>query len=106
VIGNVVWERSQFLVENKIDAMSLIRRSALLQVDGYSNLEIMGWEDYDLWCKFFDMGLYGVPIAEILARYRTHSKSMLQSVSNQSENIQRLHQEMKMRHPWLELGVS
>ncbi|NET53518.1 MAG: glycosyltransferase family 2 protein, partial [Merismopedia sp. SIO2A8] len=73
VIGNVVWERSQFLRENHIDAMSLIRRSALLQVDGYSYLDAigpLGLEDYDLWCKFIDAGLYGIPVAEILARYR------------------------------------
>lgn len=109
VMGNVMWERSQFLAENKIDAMSLIRRSALLQVDGYSYLEAigpLGWEDYDLWCKFFDADLYGIPIGEILTRCHTHSASMLQSISNQSENTQQLHQEMKQRHLWLELEAS
>ena len=109
IIGNVVWERSQFLRGNCIDAMSLIRRSALLQVGGYSYLEAigpLGWEDYDLWCKFIDVGLYGIPISEILARYRTHSASMLQSVSNQADNVKCLHREMRKLHPWLELEMT
>ena len=106
VMGNVVWERSRFLKQNYIDAMSLIRRSALLQVNGYSHLEAvgpLGWEDYELWCKFFDAGLYGIPVPEILAKYRIHSTSMLQSISNQSQNIRELHYEMMRLHPWLEL---
>lgn len=108
IIGNVVWEKSKFLKRNCIDAMSLIRRSALLKVGGYSYLKAvgpLGWEDYDLWCKFLEQGLYGILVPEILARYRTHSDSMLNSVSNTTGNVKQLHREMLELHPWLELEL-
>ena len=106
LIGNVVWNRDRFRRENCIDAMTLIRREHLIEVGGYSELSAigrLGWEDYQLWCKFIDNGYYGVPVSEILARYRTHKTSMLNSVSNQCSNIEKLHKEMMMLHPWLEL---
>ena len=109
LIGNVVWTRDRFKQRNCIDAMSLIRKQSLVAVDGYSILDAvgkLGWEDYQLWCKFIDQGFYGVPIPEILARYRTHQTSMLNSVSNQRQNIERLHREMMQHHPWLDLPME
>lgn len=106
LIGNVVWNPDQFKRENCIDAMSLIRREALNAVEGYSEMVDMGWEDYELWCKFIDSGFYGVPVPEILARYRTHAASMLNRVSNQATNRKRLQRDMMARHPWLELSVG
>lgn len=106
LIGNVVWNLEHFKRKNCIDAMSLIRQSDLIAVGGYSELEAvgkLGWEDYELWCKFIDHNLYGVPVSEILARYRTHQTSMLNSVSNQQENICKLRREMMTLHSWLEL---
>jgi len=109
LIGNVVWNPERFKRENCIDAMSLLRRDSLIAVGGYSELTAvgkLGWEDYELWCKFIDRGLYAVSVPEILARYRTHKTSMLNSVSNQDDNIRQLHREMMSLHPWLELPVS
>ncbi|MGD1865612.1 MAG: glycosyltransferase family 2 protein [Phormidesmis sp.] len=109
LIGNVVWNPERFKRVNCIDAMSLIRRDALIAVDGYSELNAvgkLGWEDYELWCKFIDRGFYAVSVPEILARYRTHKTSMLNSVSNQEDNIKQLHREMMSLHPWLDLPVS
>lgn len=109
IIGNVVWNPERFKKRNCIDAMSLIRKDALAAVDGYSELAAvgkLGWEDYELWCKFVDRGFYGVPVPEILARYRTHKTSMLNSISNQEGNINRLHREMMSLHPWLELPIT
>lgn len=103
VMGNVVWERSRFLKQNCIDAMSLIRRDVLAQVEGYSTMNVSGWEDYELWCKFFDVDSYGIKVPEILAKYRTHSVSMLNSISNREDNIRQLHREMLELHPWLQL---
>ena len=106
LMGNVVWERSQFLKQNCIDAMSLIRKSALLQVNGYSFLNAigpLGWEDYELWCKFIEANLYGISVPELLARYRIHDASMLHSTSNQDDNVRALRQEMQKHHSWLKL---
>lgn len=108
LIGNVVWNPERFKQRNCIDAMALIRRADLISVNGYSELEAigrLGWEDYQLWCKFIDRNYYGVPVPEILARYRTHKASMLNSISNQKGNIEKLHREMKQLHPWLDLPV-
>ena len=33
---------------------------------------LSGWEDYDLWCRFAEIGLYGSQVAEDLALYRIH----------------------------------
>ena len=109
LMGNVVWTRDRFKQRNCIDAMSLIRRQSLVTVGGYSVLNAvgkLGWEDYQLWCKFIDRGFYGVPVPEILARYRTHKISMINSVSNRPDNIEKLHQEMMQHHPWLELPME
>ena len=106
LMGNVVWTRDRFKQRNYIDAMSLIRKDAIVAVDGYSEQSAigkLGWEDYELWCKFIDLNFYGVSVSEILARYRTHNTSMLNSVSNRQENIGRLHREMMILHPWLDL---
>ena len=105
LMGNVVWNRDRFKQRNCIDAMSLVRKEALVEVNGYSKMSVMGWEDYQLWCKFIDKGFYGVPVPEILARYRTHKTSMINSVSNQRNNIEQLHREMMNYHPWLEVSV-
>ena len=108
IIGNVVWEKDRFKRVNCVDAMSLIRKEAIVSVGGYSELSAvgkLGWEDYELWCKLIDRDFYGVPVPEILARYRTHSTSMLNSVSNRKENINKLHREMRLLHPWLELPI-
>ena len=109
LIGNVVWIRDRFKRVNCVDAMSLIRREALAEVGGYSELTAigrLGWEDYELWCKFVDKGFNGVQVPEILARYRTHKTSMLNSISNQEGNINRLHKEMMSLHSWLEMPVA
>lgn len=107
LMGNLVWNRDHFKRENCIDAMTLIRREHLVSVGGYSEFSAvgkLGWEDYQLWCKFLDKGYYGVSVSEVLARYRTHRTSMLKSISNQRGNIEQLHREMMELHPWLELS--
>lgn len=106
LMGNVVWTRDRFKKQNCIDAMSLIKKESLVAVDGYSKMNITGWEDYQLWCKFVDRGFYGVPVPEILARYRTHQASMINSISNQHQNVALLHREMLERHPWLDLPLE
>lgn len=109
LISNVVWNQERFKCENCVDAMSLIRRGVLVAVGGYSKLSAvgrLGWEDYELWCKFIERGFYGLPVPEILARYRTHATSMLNSVSNKEENISKLHREMMALHSWLELPIA
>jgi len=96
-----IWDPDRFIPGNYVDAMALVRKSAWAAVGGYSKMEVMGWEDYDFWCKFVEKKLFGVFVPEILCRYRVHNSSMLRSESN--PRIKELHREMKRRHRWLKL---
>ena len=65
-------------ITNFIDAMALIRREALLDLGGYwDDPRVVGWEDYDLWCRVGDAGGHGAHVPEILAWYRQTGHSML-----------------------------
>ena len=92
-----VWNRDYFRLGNYVDAMALVKTAAWAAVGGYSYMDVVGWEDYDFWCKFIAAGLECVFVPEILCRYRVHGMSMLRIESN-PKSI-RLHQEMLLRHP-------
>ena len=40
-------------------------------------MRLLGWEDYDLWCRVAAAGGRGVQVPQILARYRVGETSML-----------------------------
>lgn len=93
-----IWHIDRIRLGNTIDAMALIRRSALERAGGYSVLaDDHGWEDYDLWCRFFMLGLRGVFLPELLCEYRRHGRSMLQMRTN--TNLDALYAEMALRYP-------
>ncbi len=77
------WEPGRLAESNYIDAMSLLRRQELRDLGGYTeDSRLLGWEDYDLWCRTAQRGLRGVLVPEILARYRRADHSMLYSITN------------------------
>ena len=77
------WEPGRLAESNYIDAMSLLRRRELRELGGYTeDPRLLGWEDYDLWCRTAQRGLRGVLVPEILARYRRAEHSMLYSITN------------------------
>jgi hypothetical protein len=76
------WDLDLLRVTNFIDAMALIRRDALLELGGYwDDPRIVGWEDYDLWCRIAEAGGHGVHVPEILAWYRQTGHSMMSLTS-------------------------
>jgi glycosyltransferase involved in cell wall biosynthesis len=98
-----IWQPQRFAIGNYIDAMALIRREALLAAGGYAVLaDDHGWEDYDLWCRFVELGFEGVFLPELLCDYRVHSASMLRSRTNKHHDA--LTAEMRLRHPSLFRG--
>jgi glycosyltransferase involved in cell wall biosynthesis len=98
-----IWQPQRFAIGNYIDAMALIRREALLAAGGYAVLaDDHGWEDYDLWCRFVELGFEGVFLPELLCDYRVHSASMLRSRTNKHHDA--LMAEMRLRHPSLFRG--
>ena len=97
-----VWNPSAFVRGNYIDAMALVRKSAWAAVGGYDELsKIQGCEDYDLWCKFVELGFRGEFVPEILCRYRVHRSSMLHTVTYR--NMDQVILELQKRHPWVRL---
>ena len=76
------WDAERLRYGNFVDAMAMMRRSALLEVGGYAtDPRLYGWEDFALWCAFADQGWRGVRVPEIIARYRLALHSMI-SVTN------------------------
>jgi hypothetical protein len=76
------WDARRLRYGNFVDAMAMVRRSAVLEVGGYvTDPRLYGWEDFALWCAFADRGWVGVRVPEIVARYRVALHSMI-SVTN------------------------
>lgn len=72
------WDPQRLRASNYIDALALIRRSALQSAGGYTeDPRLMGWEDYDLWVRFAEAGRRGAFVPEIIARYRVGHSSMI-----------------------------
>ncbi len=71
------WEPERLRHGNFVDALSMIRASALRTIGGYTtDHRLYGWEDYDLWCKMAEAGREGLLVPQMLARYRTSPASM------------------------------
>lgn len=96
------YQPGRLVIANFIDAMAVIRRSAWAAVGGYDHVQ-HGWEDYDLWCRFAETGLFGAYVAEPLAEYRVHQSSMLRSETDETRNKLRLIKDIERRHPWLRI---
>lgn len=62
---------------NHIGYCALIKKSALLEVGGYSPKMIKGYEDYHLWFDLLKRGKRFVTTQEVLWRYRIRENSMI-----------------------------
>jgi len=100
VIGKVPFAPMRLAGGNYIDAMALVAKSAWAAVGGYVHIEF-GWEDFDFWCRFAEMGLLGVKVAEVLAEYRVHGASMLHTTTDVTGNRAKVTAELELRHAWL-----
>lgn len=106
--GEGVFNQGPFLAErfvggNFIDAMALVRKAAWCGVGGYDHIRY-GWEDYDFWCKLVELGLVGVAVPEVLARYRVHGQSMLKTQTDVTKNKALVVAELERRHRWLKIS--
>lgn len=68
-----------FKKANRIGYFSLVRRSALLEIGGYSPKMKWGYEDYHLWFNLFSRQKSLAFMQEVLVHYRTKDNSMIQS---------------------------
>lgn len=65
-----------FKLGNRLGYCGLIKRSALLEMGGYSARMVWGWEDYHLWITLLRLRKTIVTVPEYLWRYRTKENSM------------------------------
>lgn len=103
VRGYLPYEPQRLVGSNYIDAMALIRKDAWAVVGGYRE-GLAGWEDYDLWCRFAERGLYGTQVARDLGLYRVHQASMLHTLTHRDDHLARVHAAISREHPWLHLS--
>ncbi|HET9152808.1 MAG TPA: glycosyltransferase [Solirubrobacterales bacterium] len=72
------WDPTRLPYGNYIDAMALIRRSALEEVGGYPDQQsLAGWEDFGLWLAMAEAGMGGIRVPDVVGRYRVSQYSML-----------------------------
>jgi glycosyltransferase involved in cell wall biosynthesis len=90
---------------NSIDAMALVQVAAWAGAGGADDVRF-GWEDYDLWCRFAERGMFGAHVPEVLAEYRVHAGSMLRTSTDLADNKRSLIADMRARHPWVLDGVA
>jgi glycosyltransferase involved in cell wall biosynthesis len=78
VINWIDWDPKRLRQGNYIDAMAMIRRSALEEIGGYPlDPAFYGWEDFAVWIAMASAGKGGVRVPDFVARYRRASHSML-----------------------------
>lgn len=72
------WDPERLREGNYIDAMAMLRRSALEEVGGYAtDPALYGWEDFDLWLALAGRGRRGIRVPDFVARYRQSPHSMI-----------------------------
>jgi hypothetical protein len=104
LLSQFEWEPHRLRRENYVDALALIKLSALRAVGGFkTDRRLYGVEDWDMWATMADHGYRGVLAPEIVARYRVSPSSML-SVTGLSPTI--MYATMIERHPELMRGVE
>lgn len=104
LLGANVFDRQRLKRGNYIDAMTMLRRGAIQQLEGFRPIK-HGWEDYELWLRVCEAGERLLHIPEVLSRYRNHQDSMSRQQTNVENNIVELGRNMEQLHPWITLDA-
>lgn len=72
---------------NRLGYFSLIKRSKLLEIGGYSPKMRWGFEDYHLWFNLFSRGAKILVLDDILVKYRIRSNSMITEANMHSDEL-------------------
>ena len=81
---------------NTLPVASMIRRDALLAVDGWQLRN--GYEDWDLWMSFAERGWTGIYVTGVALRYRRRDGRMLADCLPRHDELMA---ELRRRHPGL-----
>jgi len=98
------WDPARLRRGNYIDAMALIRKAAWAHAGGYVKGDFIGWEDYELWCRFVEHGFWSLAVPEAVAGYRVHRSSMLRGTTEPA--MQRVVDAIRAAHPWLTVRAA
>jgi GT2 family glycosyltransferase len=104
IIGRSAYSAQSLVGGNCIPAIALVRKECWAAVGGYAAID-EGWEDFDFWCKFVEMGWWGQQLPDVLAEYRIHPHSMTRRTTSLAHSQQSLLAVMSRRHPWLSLPM-
>lgn len=74
-------------IANRLGYFSCIRRSALVEIGGYSSKMKWGWEDWHLWFNLFSKNKTATIIKDMLALYRVKEKSMIHDANAHGEEL-------------------
>lgn len=76
------WHAAWLRGESYIETLVMLRRRQLSEIGGYcEDPRLAGNEDYDLLCRFADVGRYGIHVPQILTVCRRRSHGMLESLT-------------------------
>ncbi len=104
IMGEHPFEPARLRTGNYIDAMAMVAKWAWAAAGGYYvRRDAMGWEDFDLWLNLVELGQFGIAVPDVLAEYRVHSNSMVNVITEQSDNKRAMVAFVEQRHPWLHL---
>ncbi|HEX7088470.1 MAG TPA: glycosyltransferase [Vicinamibacterales bacterium] len=105
------WSERDLVRAPYIDAMALFDAAALREVGGYSTDLVEhgppGWEDYDVWLKLAAAGRTCLHVPRLVAGYREHAASMLNSVAGGRDGLAKHFRQkfaaLVARHPGLDM---
>jgi SAM-dependent methyltransferase/glycosyltransferase involved in cell wall biosynthesis len=99
-LGESPGDPARLLGGMALAAPVLVRLAAWAAVGGYGQVP-EGWENYDLWCRFAERGLFGHHVAEFLAEHRVDAASPSLAVADLQRGDPELPAVIGARHPWL-----
>jgi hypothetical protein len=74
LLSSLPWEPARLRSGNWIDTPALIRTERLRELGGYTrDPRLIGWEDFDLWCRCANSGAYGVLVPQVLGMRQQRS---------------------------------
>lgn len=93
------WDLVRLCEANYIDAMAMIRASALGDVGGYDlDFGLRGWEDYEMWLRMAAAGYEAAFVPAFVGSYRVRAGSRQETVNLDNPF---LFNELRRRYPYL-----
>jgi hypothetical protein len=80
------WDPSLFRYGNYLDNMAMYRTSELRALGGW-DVDLLNWEDFQLWLRMAENGMRGVFVPQILSWYRVLAQSRSQLAHLQLKQI-------------------